>query len=144
MTLTSSVMFTYARALVNALCCALVNKIHDKYSILNLMHAKIITVVWQRKGITECFSFSSSTGSSQNQPSISSQAQEAGSFQNQSPGYPRDPSRDTQWIMGVCWLLQFSTPLLPSTTQITELHPPLPLTLRVETYQLAPYGWPAG
>ena len=31
----------------------------------------------------ECFSSSSSTGSSQNQPSVSSQAQEAGSFQNQ-------------------------------------------------------------
>ena len=33
----------------------------------------------------ECFSSSSSTGSSQNQPSISSQGQEAGSFQNQPP-----------------------------------------------------------
>ena len=33
----------------------------------------------------ECFSSSSSTGSSQNQPSISSRGQEAGSFQNQPP-----------------------------------------------------------
>ena len=56
-------------------------------------------------------------------------------------GYPRDPSRDTQWILGVCWFLYqlwFSTPLRPSTTQIIELHPP---TLRVETHQ---YGRPAG
>ena len=47
MTLTSSVMFTHARALANTLRRTLVNEIHDKYSILNSMHAtcKIITGV---------------------------------------------------------------------------------------------------
>ena len=42
MRLTTSVMFTCACALVNTLHRALVNEIHDKYSILNLMHGKTI------------------------------------------------------------------------------------------------------
>ena len=45
--------------------------------------AKILNQLFCQCNVLKCFSSSSSTVSSQNQPSVSSQAQEAGSFQNQ-------------------------------------------------------------